>query len=303
MIGIVLLNYNNWQLTVDCIKSIQNTTQCDYRIYVVDNASKVKALDSEIKYINDNKNVSLIFNSENKGYAAGNNIGMKCAIAEGCDHILISNNDVIFSEGCIDELKNYLDKNDNVALVGPKVILPSGDLQEINMGCKMTMKGKYLYLLRKTPLKFMSNSFVHKFHAKDRDISKPFIVYGVSGCCFMISSKYINELCPFDENTFLYEEENILANRVERINKHVVYDSNVSIIHIGGASTKGMSEFAYMCQVESEIYYCGKCLESNRIALKMFILLRSIMYIKYFGWKSFGKYKERIQKMYKKISS
>ena len=123
MIGIVLLNYNNWQLTVDCIKSIQNTTQCNYRIYVVDNASKVKALDSEIKYINDNKNVSLIFNSENKGYAAGNNIGMKCAIAEGCDHILISNNDVIFSEGCIDELKNYLDKNDNVAVVGPKVTI------------------------------------------------------------------------------------------------------------------------------------------------------------------------------------
>lgn len=302
VLGIIILNYNNWKLTVECIKSIQKTTCCNYKIYVVDNLSQEKASKAELLFLNSCNNVKLIYNQCNKGYSAGNNVGIDCALKEGCQDLLITNNDVIFSDGCIDGLKSYLEENANVAIVGPKVYLPSGELQEINMGCKMTLKGKYLYLLRKTPLKFCAKAFVEKFHAEDKDINKPFEVFGVSGCCFMISSRYTNVLCPFDEGTFLYEEENIISHKVEQINKKVIYDSDVSIIHLGGASTKGMSAFAYTCQVESEIYYCAQYLDSNFLALKLFVFLRTLMYLKYYGVGSLADYIKKIRKMYRKIN-
>ncbi len=285
MLGIVILNYNEWNITINCVNSIRLTCELDYRIYIVDNASTEKMTHKFKYFIDNSEDCFLILSENNNGYAAGNNIGIQKALEDNCDYILITNNDVIFKNKSIDKLQDFLKKHCDYGIAGPKVYLQSGKIQEINMGCKMTMKGKYMYILRKTPLRKFVLPFLTKFHAMNCDLSQPFDVFAVSGCCFMISDKAINKLYPLDEHTFLYEEENIIGTRMEQLNLKTVYNTDSEIIHLGGASTKDMSEFSYKCFIKSEMYYCKRYLEAKWFQTTPLLILRIIIGIKNYGFR------------------
>ena len=191
---------------------------------------------------------------------------------------------------CIENLCDFLDENPDYGIAGPKVFLPDGTIQEINMGCKMTLSGKYKYLLRKTPLRIFTKQFIKEFHASEYDLKTSFDVYAVSGCCFMMSRYAADNLYPLDENTFLYEEENIIGVKMEQLELKTIYNTDSKIIHLGGVSTKGISAYAYTCLVESEIYYCLKYLKAFRIQIIPLYLIRTVKYVSMFGVKSLHKY-------------
>ncbi len=290
MIGIIMLNYNEWHLSRSCIDSIRKNIKSDYRIYLVDNASPSACDSVFLQFVENSDDVEFIQLEKNLGYAAGNNQGLKKAIQDGCDNFLITNNDVVFKPDTIDKLRNYLKNNKNVGIVGPKVYTGSGQIQEINMGCKMTLGGKYLYLLRKTPLKFVSRKFVSEFHCENQSLNRPFKVYAVSGCCFMISGSVIDNLFPLDEGTFLYEEENIIGHKMELLGYDTMYCADAEVVHLGGESTKGVSEFSYICGVNSEIYYCRKYLNGKFLQVFPLYLVRTFVYIRKYGIKGINKF-------------
>lgn len=300
MIGIVLLNYNQWDLTIECVKSIQSTCRTKYRIYLVDNNSIKKETDKFLDFYSKNKDIILLKQTINKGYSAGNNAGIKAAIDDDCEFVLISNNDVIFKEGCIDNMCSFLGNNPNYGIVGPKIMTIDGKLQELNLCCKMTLSGKYKYVLRKTPLRFISRKFVADFHKEESQLKDSFDVYAVSGCCFLMSRAATHVLYPFDENTFLYEEENIIGVRMERQGLKTKYFVNSEIIHLGGKSTNGLTTFGYSCLVESEIYYCRKYLGSIRLQVIPLYLFRTCAYIGYYRFRDIKKYFDRTLKMLQK---
>lgn len=96
-IGIVILNYQTWELSLRCMESIHRICRdLLYRIYLVDNASERPMPDAVKSYVAAGKEIRFLQAKENRGYAAGNNIGIARALADGCDAILISNNDIVF---------------------------------------------------------------------------------------------------------------------------------------------------------------------------------------------------------------
>ena len=91
-IGIILVNYNGALDTVECVDSIEKSSYKNYEIYVVDNASNDK--DVSILEKLDGK-VTLLKLKENVGFSGGNNRGISLAIENGCEYILLLNNDTI----------------------------------------------------------------------------------------------------------------------------------------------------------------------------------------------------------------
>ena len=152
----------------------------------------------------------------------------------------------------------------------------------------MDFKGKYLYLLRKTPLKRFSSKFVKSFHGEDLSHAAPFVVFAVSGCCFMMTKEAYDAVCPLDEGTFLYEEENIIGCRMERAGLKTVYCTDSIITHLGGGSTTRMSEFSYICFVNSELYYIKKYLQKGFWASLPIYLFREIIFVKTYGVRKIG---------------
>lgn len=168
MIGIVILIYNEWNLSINCINSIRKTCNNDYTIYLIDNASTVSMTNEFRQYLCNSKDIVFIRNEQNRGYSAGNNVGISRALADNCDYILISNNDVIFKDNTVRDMASFLSEHKKYGIIGPKIYTRTGETQEINMVCKMTLSGKYKYVLRKTPFSFVSKKFVGRFHATEK---------------------------------------------------------------------------------------------------------------------------------------
>lgn len=116
-VSIVILTYNNLDLTKNCLRSIERNTQySNYEVIIVDNLSTDGSRDFLSDYVKDKHNYSLILNDENKGFSAGNNDGLKAAKG---DVLVILNNDTYVSPGWLGSLVSAFKKNDNLGLVGP----------------------------------------------------------------------------------------------------------------------------------------------------------------------------------------
>ena len=116
----IILNYNNYTDTINCIHSLQSTIRRDmYDIIVVDNNSSNDSVSQLRKCLND---VEIIPNKVNRGYANGNNIGIKIAESRGYIYICILNNDTVididFLTPCVDFLKN----DSSIAFISPALV-------------------------------------------------------------------------------------------------------------------------------------------------------------------------------------
>ena len=98
-IGIVTVLYNSERVLNDFFLTLNKQTNKDFTLYVVDNASTDNGLKKAIEL---SKTVSFrcefFKEKENGGIARGNNIGIKSALKDGCEFVLLSNNDVVFED-------------------------------------------------------------------------------------------------------------------------------------------------------------------------------------------------------------
>lgn len=301
MLGIVILNYNNWKDTIACIDSILSTVERPgFQIYLVDNASTT-LLPQELEVTIHKENIVLLKSEKNVGYAAGNNIGIRQAVSDGCDAVLISNNDIRYESGCIGSMYNYLCDHPHVGIVGPKILNADGEIQKCCLCRKTGLKEKYLV---RTKLNILFRQQHQTYFGLDRDYNTTFSVYAVHGSCFMISPSCVREVFPFDEGTFLYEEEYIVGIRMEEKGYETHYYPSCVVWHLHGQSTAQVKPFAYTCETVSEIYYCRKYLRAANWQIYPLYLYRMAKYVaKSIKSREFRKYWREFRKRTRKLQS
>lgn len=276
MVGIVILNYNSWRDTRACIESIQQAEpEGSYRIYLVDNASPQRP-EPELRAYLQKSQVVFIQSDFNRGYSAGNNLGIRRALDEGCDYVLISNADVRYEQGSIAKLRRYLENHLEVGIAGPKIILGNGKIQRECMMFKTGPREKYLL---RTRFHIFFPRYNRRYWGREHDYEREtFPVYAVMGCCFMVSRPCALEVFPLDEHTFLYEEELILGIRMEQAGWKTVYHPESVIHHLHGQSTQNVKAFAYTCNICSEIYFCRQYLGMSRRQILPLYWYRTALY-------------------------
>jgi GT2 family glycosyltransferase len=115
-VSIIIVTYNNLDLTKACIESIYaNSHYPNLELVIVDNNSSDGTRDYLNRIQNTYSNISLILNDDNKGFAPANNQGMRKASGE---NIILLNNDTIVTPGWISKLNHYL-KDKSIGMVGP----------------------------------------------------------------------------------------------------------------------------------------------------------------------------------------
>lgn len=301
MIGIVVLTYLNWEDTLRCVQSIHASESGPggpgYKIYVVDNASPIQPSQDISASICSSDTVVWITSKKNVGYAAGNNLGIHQAIENGCDEILITNNDVVFRKNCIRNLYRHLKENPEVGIVGPKILNEKGEIQKSCLCQKTSLKEKYLV---RTRMNILFRKRYRQYFGFDRDYNNSFCTYAVHGSCFMISKECVREVFPFDEGTFLYEEEYIVGIRMEKAGYKTHYVPRGVVCHLEGRSTSGVKPFSYCCETVSELYYCRKYLHAKNYQIFPLFLYRKIKYdIKCVKDKKYRHYRKEFRKKIK----
>lgn len=272
----MILNYQNWEVTLRCIDSIYAyVNDIEFEIIVVDNGSTTETPE-KIKEYESCGNFSILFNSVNLGYAAGNNVGIAKAKELGCSHILITNSDVIFKKNSVEELVAEIDLDPSLGIIAPKEINLDGTEFIPGVVNCITLREKYIC---DTFLKGILKK-EYKNYINSRQIKTGKYVFTVGGCCFMMTKKCADLITPLDENTFLFHEELIIGKRLEQVGLKASYTQKSEIVHGHGESTKTVKAFSYIKYIESELYFCRRYLGASNLALYPLIVIRKLSYIK-----------------------
>lgn len=263
MIGIIIVNYNAFEDTIKCIKSIRKTCNVKYKIYLVDNNSSDKSQSEFICEYGDSEDIELILSKENGGYSKGNNLGIIKAIEDDVDGIIISNPDILFKDNAIDMMYEFNIGKNNLAVVIPKIINIDGSLGN----SYIVKKGFYDYFFSKVLPQKIYNRYIKKEVMITKDDMGNYWFKGMGvGACFFIKTDVIKDIGLLDESVFLYYEELILAHKLIEKEYVSVVVNNACVIHSHTKSTaNSMSSIGAISVCHSALYYLKKYMNINMI--------------------------------------
>ncbi|NLD50181.1 MAG: glycosyltransferase family 2 protein [Clostridiaceae bacterium] len=232
-LSIIIVNYNTELLLKQCIESVFNSIKgIEYEIIVVDNDSKdnsVKMLRTSFPY------VRCIENKFNAGFAKANNQGYKVSNGK---YILLLNSDTIVLEDAINKLVNFIEKNKEVGVVGPRLLNQDLTLQ---LPCRRgfpKLINSFAHFSGLSKLFSKSNVF-GSYNMTYMDDSKSHEVDAVSGACLLISRYIIEKVdCLLDEEYFMHFEDIDLCYRVKKNGWKIYYIHDSEVIHLKGQSSK-----------------------------------------------------------------
>ena len=298
-ISIVILNYENWQDTLECLESVFDITYHPYRIIVVDNDSKNRSLDEIDKWLIvrrikplrltqeeseqhdfDDNPVVLIQSASNNGYSAGNNIGIRWAIRAQDDYVLILNNDTLVEKGFLEPLAGFLDTHPDAAMVGPKILDLDGKIERCCARRRPTFSG-YFFRYGIVNSLYPRNQWArrHKYIG-EYDFNEPKEVGLLSGACMLIRSRTLRQMGCLDEATFLFQEEAILCERLRSFNKKTFVLPASTIRHkIGSAIKSHPTLFMLKTELDSNLYYLTEYREIPHIAA---LFIMNQLYLRYY---------------------
>ncbi len=234
LVSVIIINYNTFQITCDCIESVIKFTKgVDYEIVLVDNASPNDDPDEFLKRF---PSVHLVKSKENGGFAKGNNIGID---ASSGDVILLLNSDTILTEDSISIAANELAKHTDVGALGVRLVYPDGQLQKTARKFR-SIRNELLDILRPVlmllPYKKRSQLMFNQYFRGDYSTYCDWVIGA-----FMMFRKSVLDKMPekkLDERFFMYGEDQLWCYQFYELGYKSYYMADTTVIHINNASTE-----------------------------------------------------------------
>lgn len=234
-ISLVTVNFNTDKDTLDLIESLKKVKTPDFslEIIVVDNGSKDPgALDGL-------KDVTLIKLAENTGFTGGYNTGMKKALENGADYILIINNDTIVDPQMISAMLEVFQKDDQIGLTVPKIYFAKGHEFHKDRYKKDELGKVFWYAGGHTDWANIKSIHRGVDEVDHGQYDKTEEVTFATGCCMMFPREVLERVGLFDEKFFLYYEDADLNERILRAGYKIYYVPDAVLFHVNASSTGG----------------------------------------------------------------
>lgn len=215
LVYIIIVNWNQKELTDECLKSLSKVNYGSYKIVLVDNGSE----DGSGEYLRKvHPEVKCIMNKENLGFSGGNNVGINYAISKGCDYVYLLNNDTEVDPDFLSEIVEVVENDPTIGIAGSTVFYYkpsdiiwyagghanwiSGDMVDPRVGQKLK---------------------TGKLEIEDVD--------EVAGAGMLIRSKSIEKVGVLNTKFFIYFEETDWCQRVKKAGWRVVWAPKSKIWH------------------------------------------------------------------------
>ncbi|MEM3403462.1 MAG: glycosyltransferase family 2 protein [Nitrososphaeria archaeon] len=268
-VSIIILNWNGWRDTIECLSSIYKIIYPNYDVIVIDNGSKDDSIYKIKEYakgnrenifsdyikifeINENeakigsfnlalyekydpnRRLILIKNKDNYGFAGGNNIGIKFALSVlRSDYILLLNNDTVVDKTFLNELVKEIENDENIGAIGPKIY------QYGKKGVLYSVGGKLTWWRGLSQHIGINELDVGQYNKKVH-------VDYLEGSCLLIRGKVLFKVGLLEPRYFLYWDDNDLCIRISKSKYTCVCLPNSIIWHKISSSSKGTIKTYYM---------------------------------------------------------
>lgn len=265
MISVIIVQYNNSQLTQAAISSFREYHKGNHEIILVDNGSTEL---NSVDFAKDIPNLKLISLEKNLGFGAANNLAVQESVG---DILLFLNNDTVTTSEFTEKIEVEFNRDSSIGIIGPKLNNLDGSLQ-LSYGklpsIFVELYDKIFYSLVEKKNKFVLRYLQNKY-------AKVEFTGWVTGAALFIRKKIFLELNGFDESFFMYFEDKDLCKRVGDSGKKIIFFPWSSLIHLRGASLNDPNrEFLNMKYRESQlIYYKKHKIKFEQIILKAYLKL------------------------------
>ena len=233
LVSIIIINYNTFKITCDCIESIiKHTIGIPYEVIVVDNCSPT---DNPDDFLIRFPSIKLIKSPVNGGFAKGNNLGIRHASG---NIILLLNSDTVLTENSICKAASFLEDNRSIGALSVRLAYPDGKLQHTARKFR-SIRNELLDLCRPLllllPYKSRAQLMLNQYFKGD------FNTYcdWVSGAFMMFPAALLRQLPggKLDERFFMYGEDELWCYQFSELGHPSFYLSETTVIHIANAST------------------------------------------------------------------
>ncbi len=217
-LAIIVINWNGFDFTSQCIESLRHVTYPNLAVIVVDNGSN----EEEVKKLRDIRDITLIENKKNLGFTGGNNVGIKYALENGFEYIGLLNNDTTVEKGFIEPLLYEL-KNSDIGAVQPKIM-------HMHDKTLLWSAGGLFRDIWAIPITIGSREIDRGQYNDVRTID------WVTGCCFIARRGIYKKIGLLDDKFFTVFEDTDWSLRVRKAGYILRYVPTSTIYHHGGAS-------------------------------------------------------------------
>ena len=237
-IAIIVLNWNQPQLTLDTIESLKKikTVSFKHKIFLIDNNSTDNSLQIFQKEFKSNPSVEIIKNEANLGYV-GNNVGIKKAIKDKFDYVVLLNNDVLVDPNFLEEL--YQGAVSGYDIVGPKIYFAPGFEYHQDWYSKKDI-GKVIWSAGGQidwNNVYGSNIGVDQVDKGQFDKNNENVDF-LTGCCLMIDTNVFKKIGFLNEKYFMYLEDLDFCHKAKNNNFKLSYIYKSKIWHVNSGSSK-----------------------------------------------------------------
>ncbi|MGP9076919.1 glycosyltransferase family 2 protein [Geobacillus thermodenitrificans subsp. calidus] len=227
-VAIIILNWNAYDDTFECLKSLEHLTYPYFHVFLVDNASQDGSFNKLQQDYNEGKlqlDITFIQTGKNLGFAGGNNVAIKKAYEQGYQYFWMLNNDTVVDPNALTSLVEVLEKEEKVGIVGSKIYYYGTNKIWFAGGKVNTWTGKTKHI-----------------GIKEEDIgqyNRQIEVDYITGCSLCFRKEVVEDIGYMLEDYFLYFEETDWNIRASQNNWYVKFVPHSIVFHKISASSGG----------------------------------------------------------------
>ncbi len=250
-LNVIIVNWNAGETLHTCLQSVFNSTldKSRYHVFVVDNNS----IDNSIDLISGlSTNLTIIVNKVNIGFGGACNMVLEDYPSE---FVLLLNPDVIINRDTLSDCLAFIEQNPDIDVLGVKNFNLEGKV--VASCARFPSTGRYLNDMlgfsKIAPKLFIPGTAMSDWnHLESREVDH------VIGAYMMIRYSVVKNIDFFDKDFFLYMEDVDLSYRIKKTGGKIFYNSNISIIHEGGGTTKSIKATRLYYSLQSRLIFCFK---------------------------------------------
>lgn len=277
-VAIILVNWNGFDFTRACLESLRKVDFPYYKLFLVDNASQ-KEEGSRLKMAFPE--IELIQNTENLGFAGGNNSGIRRALEQGFTHVMLLNNDTEVEPDFLGEMIRIIHRRPELGVVQPLILFLHDRKRIWSAGGKwISALGRAITLGDRVP--------VADYRPKNSALD------WATGCCMLISREAILKTGLLHEQYFAYFEDVEWSLRFRKAGFEIALAEKARIYHEAGAASKKahsegtLSPKVFYLHVRNQFYL----LRSQEISAGMVY-----HFFRFLAWAGYFLFRGRFQKM------
>lgn len=240
---IILLNYNNEHFTLDCLRSLEHVTYTNIVPVVVDNCSKQESVQAIRQAYPDLK---IIEAGDNLGFTGGNNLGIRYALEQNADYVMLLNNDTIVAPDMFDIMVDVMEKDPSIGVSGPMIYFYDAPDTIWSIAGGINWKTGTTYMIGL----YESDNGQYGTTPQTADF--------ITGCALLVRREVWEKVGLLDDNFFIYYEETEWCVRAGRAGYKLVYIPEAMMWHKIPLEARASSAWAYYYMTRNRLLFLKK---------------------------------------------